>query len=476
MSTPAVAAVPPPLVVPPVLSPSLQDQDKANFLATLFSQAGLAPYASYFILHEFSNDDFNNSVGYALGSPDSDVLFQRYYQWNSQAQLYLHSISAMETSALPIFSGRAQPYQVFVSLDKISSGGGPAKILVPYQTAKLLSGAFIHGLVTRLILDRYKNAWLKATTPVPLWADLPLMPAPPKGPNPHPVATAMDAGGWAQKYLSTLATNIIVPKTWTAMSSLLNANHLASDYFGCLNYLSDSSQQTCGIILGWLAGDVITDPGFDPKAAVACQTAIWTLLNNRYTFVEIGKMVGYTFNYLNGFISSERTLAAISANAVQAPDNDPIKGAGQIYNNLSSHVAGVAQTDMTPLATAFFNFIVGEFYAISGSNAQSAAKYFGFIEGFAQGLIIAADVLYRQLYNEAYLLGYTNGFRDGYAQGYSAGWTEGYAVGYQAGQNTWMSGLQNIIGGASSLLNDAKTIDSLLKDVGTVGTVIAALF
>jgi hypothetical protein len=379
---------------------------------------------------------------------------------------------------LPIFSGGGQPYQVFVSLDKIDYKGAPAQVLVPYQIAKLLSGAFIHGLVTRLVLDRYKAAWFNGTPSVPLWADLPLTSAPPKGPNPHPVATAMDAGAWAQKYLQTLCVAVVDPQKWMSTRSALNTAHLPSDYFGCLRYLSDSSLQAAGIIIGWLAGDALTAPGFG--GAVACQQAILNLLKDRHSHVAIGRMVGYTFTYLNGFISSERTRAAISANALQAPLNDPInpqKGPPQIFTNLAAHVSGVAQTDLTPLATAFFNFIVAEFYAIgNGAGDRSRAeKYQAFIQGFAQGALGAADVLFRQLFKEAYQLGYTNGFHDGYAQGYSAGWTEGYAVGYQAGQNTWMSGLQSIIDGASGLLSDAKELDTLLNDATTVGTVIASL-
>ncbi|MHC2423302.1 hypothetical protein ACVII1_006306 [Bradyrhizobium elkanii] len=462
-----------PLPIIPEPTPTLTDQVKAGFLKTVFQEASLAKFAPYLILHEFSADDFSATVGAAMGSPDTDVLFQRYYQWSDPAQLIVRSISSMETQALPVFSGRGQSYQVFISLDKIDYHGAPAQLLVPYQLAKLLSGAFIHGLVTRLILDKYKDTWATATPPVPLWADLPLTAAPPKGPNPHPIPQAMDAGAWADKYLLSLCTQLLIPKTWTNTSATLSANHLPSDYFGCLHYISDCSLQTAGIVIGWLAGDAITASAFGNGPA--CQRAIWSLLKDRHGPVAFGKMVGYTFTYLNGFISSERTKAAISANSVQAPLNDPIKGPALIYGNLASHVSGSAQVNLTPLATAFFNFIVAEYFAISDDRGK-AAKYQAFIQGFAQGTLGAADILFRQLFNEAYELGYTNGFRDGYAQGYSAGWTEGYAVGYQAGQNTWMSGLQGIIDGASGLLNNPDDLGKLLNNLTTVGTVIATLF
>jgi hypothetical protein len=530
----------------------LTDTQISSLLNTLYMAAPFSKYAPYCHLHFFSSDDFLQSVGYAMRYPDSDVLFQRYYQYNTAVQLYIHSISAMETQAIGIFSGANQIYEVFVALDKITIAG-PAQLLVPYQTAKLLSAAFIHGLVTRLVLDRFKAAWSHAKpSPIPLLYDLPIVPALPKGPNPHPVGTAMDAGGWADKYLLALAgtsqtvspNSVVFPKTWTSLS----AAHGNAKYFDCLNLMTDSSLQTAGMVMGWLAGDAITDAGF--AGGPACQNAIFTLLHGAadgYNFDDIGTMVGYTLTYLNGFVANERTRATISANGITPPNNDPIKGPQDIYTYFRSHAtAPDPMTDFTPLATALLNFVASEFYAISGvavfvgsisgntltvtnlisgalavgqmlsdsaGNIQAgttitgfatgtggtgtytvsisqtvgaetmtsadlnrAAKYQYFIEGFGRGLLIGADILYSELFEEGFQLGYTNGFRDGYAQGYSAGWTEGYAVGYQAGQNTWMSGLQNIIKGASGLLTDVQKITPLLSDVTTVGTAIASLF
>jgi hypothetical protein len=471
--------VPPPLVVPPLPAP-LSNADIANCLQTLYSAPStLAQYSCFFFLQEFSNDDFLGSVGYAMEYPDTDVLIQKFYQYvpDQAVQLYVHSISAMETGAASIFSGNSQPYQVFISLDKIALASGAAKQLVPYQTAKLLSAAFIHGLVTRLLLDRYKQVWSNAKpNPVPLWTDLPLVAAPPIGPNPHPVSTPMNAAAWAASYINALTSNLTKPLTWTTTSS----QHGNLNYLGCLNILTDSSLQAAGMITGWLAGDAITDPAFGAANTTACQKAIWSLLGNAYTYVDIGTLVGYTFTYLNGFILSERTKAAISANPLPTAANNPTTGPAAIYTYLSTNT--VNQVNFTPLATAFFNFIVAEFYAIAGTNLVNAAKYEAFIEGFAKGLLIGANSLFGELFEEGFQLGYTTGFNVGYEQGYSAGWTEGYAVGYQQGQNTWMSGLQSIISGASGtsglsgLLSDAGTLSTLLNDATTVGTAIASLF
>jgi hypothetical protein len=416
--------------------------------------------------------------------PDSDVLVQNYYQYQNNVQLYLHSISAMGANALKVFSGSAQPFQVFVSIDRTSAvSGSAAKVLVPYQTAVVLSGAFIHGLVTRLLLDKYKTTWAALNPPIALWNPLPLVAAPPKGggPAPNPLPVPMNANDWAQKYLSTLSTNLQNPASWNALS----AAHGSTDYFGCLSYATDSSLQTVGISMGWLAGDALTD-GTYPNAQ-ACQAAIFTLLKGKYKANDFGWMVGYTFSYLSGFLSSERTKAMIAGTTAPSQEADPSKAPLNIYNALLNAAAGatsgVTQANVSSIADTFFKFVLSEFYAVSGGSPAEAAKIQGFLLGFEQGLTAGAEVMYRQLFEEGYALGYakgyelgyTTGFKNGYTQGYSAGWTSGYAVGYQNGQNTWMSGLQNIIGGLGGMLNDPGTMTTILGDI-SVGRTIIGLF
>jgi hypothetical protein len=169
-------------------------------------------------------------------------------------------------------------------------------------------------------------------------------------------------------------------------------------------------------------------------------------------------------------------MTAGSANP-QGPYTQP--QLGDILDSLSGNSQGSKtsiQNNVVNVSTAFFSFVVAEFFAISASNAANAAKYEAFIRGFQKGLMWGADVQFRQLFEQGYILGYTNGFRDGYSQGYSAGWTAGYAVGYQAGQSTWMSTFQNIGNGLSGLLSDAGALGTLLNDAGTVGEAIASIF
>jgi hypothetical protein len=464
---------------PPQPKP-LGDADIAANLEKIYTVAAVSQYGCYFFLNFFTSNDYLGSTGFAVNASDSDLLIQKYYQYPNCAdvQLYLHAISALEQNAQKIFSGASQNYQTFVALDRTTVAGGNAKILVPYQTAQVLSAAFTHGLVTRLILNGYKQKWASIAAPVgpiSLPYDLTLIASPPPTGAPSGAPAAMNAGDWVQKYLAALTTTLVNPTSWNQAATSTGSQN----YITCLSYYTEASLQAVGIVMGWLAGDALTS---DPtnNQLLQCQQAIWTLLNSKYTQQQLGAIMGYTFSYLSGFILSERTQAMISGASIPpAPDNNPSTAPQAILNALSVNLMNTLkpiQNNVVGLASAFFSFVLAEFYAISNNNLASAAKYEVFIEGFQQGLMRGADVQYQQLFEQGYQLGYTNGFRDGYSQGYSAGWTAGYAVGYQAGQNTWMSTFQNTTNGLTTLLNDAGTLGKLLNDAGTVGTVIASVF
>jgi hypothetical protein len=224
------------------------------------------------------SNDFLATTGFALNYSDADLLVQTYYQYPQcqDVQLYLHAISALEVQALKTFSGPATNYQVFVGLDRITVASPSAKILVPYQTAALLSAAFTHGLVTRLILDIYKLNWASISAahggPVPLWFDLPLVASPPTGPVPAKPPSAMNADAWTQQYLinlSTGPTGLTNPQTWNQTSTTIkNPN-----YSACLSYLTDASLQMVGITMGWLAGDTLTANPTD-ATLTKCRNAV----------------------------------------------------------------------------------------------------------------------------------------------------------------------------------------------------------
>jgi hypothetical protein len=454
-------------LIPPPKTPQTP-QAIATALANLYgAPPGISKFGAYFFLQNWQYTDLEGVVGYANGI--GTQCFTQY-PGAANAQLFIQDLSNLNTGAPKLFSGKTSNYTIYIAVDRVSSNNAQGVILLPYQTAKLLSSSFMSGLATRLILDNYNKAW--SAVGIDVSYPLPIGVAPPKN-TPSVVPAAIGPLDWCQNYLIALSGKLTNPATWTGAST---ANNNA-DYFGCLSLLTDSSLQAVGIILGWLAGDAIAA---DPNASTY-ETAFWTLAKGvnqpgypNYTTVEVGMMVGYTFSYLSGFISSERSKALIAGNAIPQPLTDPIKAPPEIFSYLSSNTnAGAAAIPSTlAVGNQLFLFILQEFYAIA-SDPTKSQQYQGFIQGFEQGLLLGADVMYQLLYFEAYYLGYTSGFRDGYTQGYSAGWTAGYGAGQASvGSTNWISSLSSIFGGLSQTLGSANTI---LSDAGYVVSVISSI-
>jgi len=435
----------------------LTDEEAAHHLAALYgAPTAFSQFSTYMVLDRFDQALFLNSVGPAMQASGSDVLVQAYYQYEESVQLYLRAIPALENSAS--FKGSAQPYQVFVALDRISFTPGNAKVLVPYHTAALLSAAFVHGLVTRLVLQKYADAWGSIKPSVTLPYPLTLIAMPPQGSSSSSVPVPFNASDWLQKYVSNLSAKLMGVGSWSG------------DYFKCLAGLTDASLQAAGIVTGWLAGDALVSETV-PKN---CVDSVWTLLRDKYSTKKFGSMIGYTFSYLSGFLSSERTSAMADGLPPLAQLSDSAKIYDALIGNQTSPIA--SQQGIFSLSSTFFRLVLGEFYAIAGETSpDSPAKYGAFLQGFEEGLMDGANVMFLRIFQEGYQLGYTAGFRDGFSQGYSAGWTAGYAQGYQAGQSTWISGFQSILDGVSSLISDSSTLETVLSDTVTVGTVIASL-
>jgi len=270
------------------------------------------------------------------------------------------------------------------------------------------------------------------------------------------------------------------PTTWTALGQ--------SDYPSALTELTDATVQAAGIIKGWLAGDgLLSSPNYSTY-----DTAIWKWLNSRYTTKQLGKMMGYTFSYLSGYLGCERTIAAINGQTLPTRQNGTQK-LGNILPLLTNNTVASAtnlafkKDNVFQLANHFFDLVNGEFYGIaqqSGYSLSALSNYQAFINGFTSGLTQGASVMFSELFDAGwdlgntygYSIGYASGFRDGYSEGYGAGWQEGYASGYTAGQQTWMSGLTNILSNLGALISDTSTIMKILGDVATVGEVLGAIF
>jgi hypothetical protein len=484
-----------PLVILPPTKPQTANDDVtiAGLLTTFYQASSLGKYGPLFFLHNLNINEFKRYAGLAEGSTPTDKPYavDKFVKYSPAVTFNIQSISALQT--IYPFIGVGEPFHVFAYVDGTT--------LVPYQTAQLLSASFLKGLVTRLILEKYKSIWTgppfnlsidftlnpagppptATPIPAPISSGTPAPPGPPPTSTPPPPMTAQ---AWVAAYLINLNHVITAPSTWSGLGSV--------DYPTALASLTDATTQAAGMINGWSAGDALVSVAGD---YATCAPVIWKWLNSRYTTKQLGMMVGYTFCYLAGFLRCERTAGFITGAA-----NPPARLNGQsnlsnIYTNLtgSDHAASAQlsfrKDPVFDLANKFFELVNGEFYGIAQqagylNQLTALANYRDFIVGFEKGLTQGADVMFAELFDEAYNLGYaygynagySSGFRDGYSQGYSAGWQEGYSSGYSAGQQNWMSGLGNIFNSLGNLVGDAGTVGKILGDANTVGEVLGAIF
>ena len=454
-------ALPP--LTPPTPNP-LTAQEISDNLKTLYgADARISKYAPFFFLFKLNLDGFTGLSGYALRYSNQDITSNTYSAFGGPT-LYMHAISALELKAPQVFSGGDVIYQAYIALDRKTIQDPTAKLLVPYQVAKALSSAFMYGLTTRMLLEKYKAVWQNAATPVYLTYPLVLNAAPPPtGPIPNPVP-AFNANDWCDSYVGGLVSKFTNP-----------ASFAAPNYAACIAALTDSSLQVAGMAMGWVVGDALADSTIANVGA--CQAAVRALLNDTFTTEQIGIMAGYTLSYLSGYVSSERTATMITGGDPGPPQTN----ATSIYADLSNFTQKIGQStnidnNVVGIANSLFAFALQDFYGAADVPAKAAKNWY-FLKGYEEGLTLGADVMYRSIFNEAFQLGFTVGFREGFTQGYSAGYATGYSAGYQVGksQSTWMSGLANTFSALGQLLNSPQTA-TLLKDVNTVGTVIAAFF
>jgi len=349
----------------------------------------------------------------------------------------------------PIFQGPGQKNAIFLSLDAFTA-------LVPYLVAELLSRSFTHGLVTRLILGRYSVAWQAAKLPL---ADVSLS------------GKLADPDGLSQP-IYNLASQLAQPQSWDAKPNF-------DTYEKLLGLKLDAcSVYAPAMVLGWMAGDALTDPSGVNDVYLQ---PIWKLIGNRFTTYELGAIFSYTIDYLVGALRTDRTRKIISGHP---PIPDQRVNPEQVFAELGIEIKRDAmkfgnlspdEKNLIGLSSSFFRMLLGEFFVASATPGLVASErdrrlvhYAAFLRGFQRGSQLAADVLFKETFETAYGLGYQYGFKDGYSQGFAAGWQAGYQSGYQDGQSFW-SGFNDILRGVGSVLGSA---DQFLQNLGTAGTVI----
>jgi hypothetical protein len=381
-------------------------------------------------------------------------LYNSYKDLTIRAQ----TITALEASN--VFALTAEDFKTFIHL--IDGDKTP----LPFNTARVLSGSFIKGLLTRLVVDDY-HLQLNGK-PVQLVL------------SPNPKKDDWQAESWILGYLRTFSEHLQLPDSWDAVRD----DKKNPDYAKCLSALTDSTLQAAGIVAGWKAGDTLL--GLPDAQKTTIRGSILTLLHSQFTTREVGMAIGYSLCYLAGYISSERSIQVVegkpSSKAYAGPDKLAF-----VFESLGNHIRSKSQglIGAFEIANKLFALVVAEFYIVATDpqynnntgkiQVTACQDYQAFLLGFERGLLNGAELTFTELFNEAYGLGYSDGFRDGYSQGYAAGWQDGYRVGYNAGSNqgTWLNSLHTILGDVGTALGDLNTV---LSDAKTAGTVITALF
>ncbi len=483
----------PPLVMP--TRPNLRDSDVAGFLATIYKSHALASIARFLCLDRLHISEFEGYAGQAEASDESQFLVKKYYDYNPAVVLNL--VVDRDLAKLAIFQGDDGIFQVFVECGMIP---GPVKptpapgpwpfpipfplatpLLFPYQTAALLAGAIRNGLATRLLLERYKRQ---------VWDPLGINSNGTPGSGPPLNLTITNAGTGAPGYspvpcpypIATPSNPLLAAVTITQCLYDLtrtmwdSKNWTGTDYVTALSNLTDPMLPGIGILMGWIAGDVLA-AGTEYDSV---EPVFWQWFNSKFTTKELGTVVGSTLCYLSGFLRCERTVALMTQGQT---DPGPELSTPVIFANLAQHC--YRHTSATPceqdpvftITNAFYAMVVNEFYVSQPkANLAGLANYQAFMVGFEAGLTQGAEAMFASTFAKAYTLGYLSGFRDGYAQGYAAGYKVGYAAGYAAGTPSWIQDLNKIMGDVGTAMSAVKNITSILGAADTVGTIIADVF
>jgi len=438
---------------------NLDHQGIEKLLNVLFDNwpAAGSTYAPYFLMLPGTLDLKGQGVTANLTNeaPNTLYLYKPYQLDQASVGITLMIPQQITTAQIfkPANSGAPYPSDaIFVRLDPFGSQ-------VPTNMAAIFEADFIHGLVTRLVLDQYVAFWKQlpgSTINVSLGIGL--------GQSPSGVAFAPFSDPASYPDNSTLAADL---KTLMQTGSL----------------------NPVGIVLGWQAASDLIAADTDSRKPLT--HAIWQLINSRYSMLDIGRITAFTLQYFSGYTLNERILAIASGNGT-VPNK--ITDAGGIAGELAAN--GQYNTSKHFL-TDLSRILLAEYYA-AGQNRyiQTSQKrilltqYYYFIKGFQSGLISGADAIISEIGNVDYDAGYDQGFKDGYSAGYAAGWAAGYATGYQtawAQANTTISQLQSTISSLQGELSSAEqgstdnggfwgTVGSVASTVGTVIGAIGSFF
>jgi hypothetical protein len=270
---------------------------------------------------------------------------------------------------------------------------------IPVAAADVYNAAFANGLVGRLILGRYTEKMARAGARA---ADLDW--------------GRRAIGETMKKGLPPAFVDLASYKPDPAAPDAINFKA------GLERLLADHSIEGVGVLAGWAFGSDLLDL---PESDQVHRDVVNTLIANRFSAADQGRMLGYVLCYLDGY-------AKVAQARATEPTAVPVRDPALILAQIGDDPAG-----MDRIASLFGDLFLAEFVAYSQNDSMAAEqktillqRYASFLKGYQSGMSGAADTMFKEVFRVSYNLGYLEGFRSGYERGYAAGKADGYAAGY----------------------------------------------
>lgn len=215
------------------------------------------------------------------------------------------------------------------------------------------------------------------------------------------------------------------------------------------------------LMWGWRAGEELDALRGTPDEPY--RKDVISLINARFSPHAIGELVGYTLEYLHGFVANQRVQSMAGGTLLPTHTN-----MSAIAVSMNSQ-GGAPSSDK--LITDFQRALSLEVYALSQKPNDASHLAVGaglaFLNGYEAGIVQSADAQFKTITETAYGAGFIDGWRYGYEQGYAAGYTVGYNQGFgdawrQA--NLMLQQLQSVSSQSSG--PDAATWITTVLDVG----------
>jgi len=332
--------------------------------------------------------------------------------------------------------------------------------------AERFEAAFIRGLVTRLVLGNYFRAWklsdtaLNFSTPGPPLADVSqIIAIPVPAPFTPPVFIPI---GQPTQAPATITQTYFEPNQPPFVFTTKLAPMTAFDIFMGVEAYNHPVEPTA-MMWGWRAGEQLDALRGTPDEAY--RNDVVSLITARFSPYKVGEIVGYTLDYLRGFLANQR-IQSFAVGTVAAPT--PNMSAIAVSMNEPSNSAA------DKLMTEFERAVSLEVYGLSQSshdaNHVALGKVLAFQNGFEAGTVSAADTQFQAMTQVEYGAGFMDGWRFGYEQGYAAGYTVGYDQGWAKASQV----LQQVESISSQ--NSGPDAASWISTVVEVGSAIASFF